>query len=89
MSDSEYAVLEKKADALDVSCQEYIRILIRKQKIIQPILSKENIKEAIYALNFFGNKINQQPSTEELEHIREQLDKLCVMLSKATKQVSR
>ncbi len=52
--------LEQKAEALNLSIPEYLRQLIKKQKIVQPYISHQDAREIICELKALANLQNPE-----------------------------
>ncbi len=60
LSENDYAKLEQKAEALNLSIPEYLRQLIRKQKIVRPYISHQDAREIIIELKTLANLQNPE-----------------------------
>lgn len=81
VSSEEYNALELKAQKLRVSVAEYLRQLIKRQKIIEPIMSKNDIIEILTMLKQIGNTLTLNSNPNELINIRNKLDKISEMVT--------
>ncbi len=55
LSENEYLKLQQKAEALNLSIPEYLRKLIKKQKIVSPYISTQDAREIITELKTLAN----------------------------------
>ena len=60
LSENDYAKLEQKAEALNISVPEYLRQLIRKQKIVSPYISHQDAQQIIVELKTLANLQNPE-----------------------------
>jgi flagellin-specific chaperone FliS len=68
LSENDYANLEQKAEALNLSIPEYLRRLIKKQKIVQPYISHQDAREIITELKSLSN-LQSREITSRLDKI--------------------
>lgn len=60
LSENEYLKLQQKAETLNLSIPEYLRQLIKKQKIVQPYISTQDAQEIITELKTLANLQNPE-----------------------------
>ena len=82
LTDAEYENIAEKAAAVELTVPAYLRQLALKQKIIQPLMPKEQSLELVFQIKAIGNNINQLTKLAHerkvhvvgLSEIREDLD---------------
>ena len=72
LSENEYLKLQQKAEALNLSIPEYLRQLIKKQKIVQPYISTQDAREIITELKTLAN-LQTPEITSRLDKIYQDL----------------
>lgn len=60
LSENDYTKLAQKANALNISIPEYLRQLIKKQKIVQPYISHQDAQQIIVELKTLANLQNPE-----------------------------
>lgn len=84
LTDDEYHTLQQKSQAIDVTCAEYIRKLISRQKIVKPIMTKEDIKQILIHFKYVHALLdNIDPGLAKIDTVKEQMDKVLKILGKA------
>lgn len=87
LSDNEKIKLENRAKLLAVSEADCLRQMINKQKLSQPLMSREDIFNIITELKEIQSILNQNPNLLEVNQINKNLENIWIGMEKAVNRL--
>jgi hypothetical protein len=87
LSEDEKIKLENRANLLGLTEADCLRQMINKQKLSQPLMSREDIFKIIIELKEIQNILNENPNLPEVNQINKNLENIWIEMEKAVNRL--